>query len=93
MVIKWIGPFDQQKKKYVLIAVLCLLVGGIIGYGYGFQKGSIQSLVWGVGVAKNFVTIEFDAEEIASMMWAYKNRIDVCYNGKKTSLSIPEEPK
>jgi len=70
-----------MNKSVVLVCVIMLLIGFGIGYGYGFSKGTIKSLEWGLKISKHFVSIEFDEEEIAAMLWSYKNRVDRCYNG------------
>ena len=67
-------------KAFILLCLVLIILSFFVGYGYGFQKGTIKSLEWGVWVAKNFVNIEFDEREIAAMMFAYKNRITGCYN-------------
>ena len=68
------------RKKLIAVFIIGLLIGFMLGFGYGVQKGIETATLWGLKLAKNFISIEFDEEEIAAMMWAYKNRIDRCYD-------------
>lgn len=80
-----------MKINIILIIVIALLVGSLVGYGFGFTKGSFTSMELGLRFAKNFMDIEFNEEEIAAGIFAYENRINDCFtvrelnNGNKES--------
>lgn len=75
--------FDTLKKKLIAVFLIGLLLGFGLGFGFGFEKGVKKATIWGLQISKQFITIEFDEVEIANMMWAYKNRIDRCYNNDR----------
>lgn len=60
----------------VLIALVCVLFGGIIGYGFGIA----WALNWSVGVGfmmleKQGIKIEFNEKMIVAGLYQYKNNI------------------
>ena len=59
-----------------IMLISMLLIGGVGGYAWGYQKGATDALQYGLRIAKSFVKIEFDEDEIARAMWQYRNNIN-----------------
>jgi len=68
----------MRRTKLIALLLLFLVVGVFIGYLTGYARGSYDSILWGVRVAKPFINVNFDEEAIALGIYQYKNNIGGC---------------
>lgn len=69
--------------NYKLLIAIAIVVGIILGYGFGYQKGARDMANWGVNVILNLMErdlmdVDVSSELIQNAIFQYKNRIDAC---------------
>jgi hypothetical protein len=72
-------------SNIAIIVVVCLILGGIIGYAIGFGSGSLWALNWGLKKAVYFldlkgIKVEANTDLIAQGIFRYQNNIGGCWD-------------
>ena len=69
--------------KLLVVAIICLLTGLLLGYGFGIKAGVSLALHYGL----EFVELEVDETMLNKAIFQYKNHIGGClFSEKNASL-------
>ena len=78
--------------KWKIIAAIGFIIGIIIGFGFGYEKGTKDTIHLGINIAlalidKNKLNIEIDAEMIEKAWFQYQNQVSSCLFFGNESIS------
>ena len=62
------------KLKLIIVAIVCLMIGGMVGVSIGAK----QALNWCVDTGLHFVDIDINEQMLKTAIYQYQNQIGGC---------------
>lgn len=73
------------QKKLIAVLAIGLLLGGFLGYGYGFAKGVNYTVTMGYNFLKSSgVDFSLSADQIADLIQAYQTQFETPQGSQST---------